>query len=166
VIGIQNGREISFAYSAAWQSAFANVTPPAPDTGFYPQDVFVGGNNASSVGRTILLGSATIDTTGLAEGPYAVRIDADLRPDRLSALSLAGVREDLSGVGVFAVVCPPADPQCDNDVDLIDFQLLLPCVIGPDVAAEGPCRRYDTDGDADVDFGDLSEFLAQFTGAR
>lgn len=165
VIGTQQARDLTFSYSPAWQSAFAQVTSPAYDTGFYAQDVFVGGNNSTSVGRTLSLGTVTIDTTGLVEGSYEVRIDADLRPDRVSAVLLAGAREDVSGVGVFIIACPPADPQCDNDVDLNDFQLLAPCVSGPDVAASSQCQRYDMDGDADVDFGDMADFLAQFTGA-
>lgn len=168
VIGTNHARALSFAYSPAWQSAFVYVTPPTPDLGFrfYAQYVFVGGSNSASVGRSIALGVVTIDTTGLIEGTYEVRIDADLLPDRISALSLNEAREDVSGLGVFTVVCPPADPQCDNDVDLLDFQLLHPCVTGPDVPAIPQCRRYDMDADADVDFGDVAEFLAQFTGAH
>lgn len=168
VIGCDHARDLSFAYSAAWQSAFAGVTPPTQDflPGVYAQDVFVGGNRAANVVHSLSLGVVSIDTTALLEGNYEVRIDADVLPDQISALTLVQAKEDVSGFGAFAVVCPPPDPQCDNDVDLNDFQLLAPCVTGPEVTATPQCQRYDVDADADVDFGDVSEFLAQFTGAR
>lgn len=168
VIGSHQAHNLSFVYSAAWQSAFAAVTPPTPDLlpGYYAQDVFVGGNRAPTILQSLALGVVTVDTTGLLEGDHQVRIDADVVTNQISTIALSGSVEDVVGLGVFAVVCPPVDPQCDNDVDLGDFQLLAPCVTGPDVPAGVQCQRYDMDADADVDFGDVSEFLAQFTGAR
>jgi len=166
VIGSNHARDVAFAYSAVWQTAFLNVTPPTPDLGLYKQDVFVGGNNPSSVGQSLVLGIVTVDTTGMIEGSYEVRIDADLRVDQLSALVLAGVREDLSGSGTFSIVCPPADPECDNDVDLNDYRLLYPCVAGPGRTPTDQCLRYDMDGDVDVDFADVGKFVRQFSGPR
>ena len=164
VIGSNAASDLSFAYSLAWQAAFNRVTPPTP-LGLYAQDVFVGGNNPLSVGQSMALGTLTVHTVGLVEGTYDVRVDANLRPD-LSSLVLAGVHEDLSGIGTFTIACAAADPQCDNDVDLNDYQLLHPCITGPEQVPQNRCLRYDMDGDADVDFGDLADFFAQFTGAN
>ncbi len=164
VIGSNAASDLSFAYSSAWQAAFNRVTPPTPDLGLYAQDVFVGGNNPLSVGQSMALGTLTVHTVGLVEGTYNVRVDANLRPD-LSSIVLGGVHEALSGIGTFTIACAAADPQCDNDVDLNDFQMLRPCITGPGLVPQDGCLRYDMNGDADVDFGDLAIFMAQFTGS-
>ncbi len=164
VIGSDHASDLGFTYSSAWQAAFGRVTPPTADVGLYVQDVFVGGNNTSSVGTTLPLGTVTVYTAGLSEGSYDVRIDADVARD-VSSLILTGVHEDLGGLGTFTIACPFADPQCDNDVDLDDFQLLWSCIGGPQ-QSDPQCGRYDTDADADVDLVEVGEFLSQFTGAR
>jgi len=165
VIGSNDASDVTFTYAPAWQAAFANVTPPTPDLGLYAQDVFVGGNNPTSVGRTLALGDVIVHTEGLVEGTYRVSIDSNAGPE-ISSLILAGVHEGLSGEGTFTIVCPPADPQCDADVDLADFRLMLPCVTGPDQTPSGACSRYDANADGIVDLWDVGEFLQQFTGAR
>ncbi len=165
VIGSNDASDVAFAYSAAWESAFSNVTPPTADVGLYAQDIFVGGNHNAPVGALLVLGTATVDTTDMVEGTYQVRIDPGLAPD-VSSLVLEGVHEDLQGAGEFTIACAFADPECDNDVDLADYNGIQACVEGPGTTASPACERYDDDGDGDVDLGDLNAFVRQFTGAK
>ncbi len=165
VIGSDAASDVSFAYHAAWDIAFDRVTPATTDLGLYAQDVFVGGNNSVSVGRSLSLGTVTVQTVGMIEGTYDVRIDADVGPD-ISSLVLAGVHEDLAGRGSFTIACDAADPECDNDVDLGDYRALRPCMTGPEEAPAAQCMRFDMDDDADVDLEDWTLFLERFTGAR
>lgn len=104
VIGSDLAKNIGFSYSGAWTSAFANVTTPAFDNGFYAQDVFVGGNNPTSVGSSLLLGMVTIDTTGMPYGNHSVLINHTL--DGVSTLGLSGTPEALNGLGAFTVTPP------------------------------------------------------------
>jgi len=104
VIGSNDAANIGFSYSGAWTSAFANVTTPAFDNGFYAQDVFVGGNNAVSVGSSVLLGMVSIDTTRMRYGSHSVIISQAL--DGVSTLGLSGTPEALNGLGTFAVTPP------------------------------------------------------------
>lgn len=108
VIGSPTATDVAFSYDAAWTAAFANPTTPAFDNGFYPQDVFVGGNNATPVGASLLLGTVTVNTTGLGGGLHTVLID--YAQDAVSALGLAGQPETLSGSGSFTVTGPAANP--------------------------------------------------------
>ena len=165
VIGSNDANDLAFAYSAAWEAAFSNVTPPAADVGFYSQDVFVGGNHTLPVGATLALGTVTVDTAGMIEGVYQVRIDPGLVQD-VSSLVFEGVHEDLQGAGAFTIACAFADPECDVDVDLADYALLQVCVKGPRSPASAACERYDDDGDGDVDLADLTAFTRQFTGSK
>ena len=105
VIGASNAFDLSFAYSAQWTSAFSTVSNPSFDVGFYPQDVFVGGNNPTSVGTTKLLGTVTVDTTGLVDGVYQLRIDN--ATDSVSTLARAGSAEPLNGSVNFIVAAIP-----------------------------------------------------------
>ncbi len=163
VIGSNDASSLSFSYSTAWQAAFGNVTPPTPVMR-YAQDVFVGGNNTTPVGTSLALGTVTLQTDGMTEGTFDVRIDPDVGPD-VSSLVLAGQHEGLSGLGQFTVVCETFDPQCDSDVDLSDFTLFQSCMAGPIDTATSPCLRFDANGDSRIDLADLHAMFAQFTGA-
>ncbi len=101
IIGSTDAADIAFVYDTAWTSAFSNVTTPAFDVGFYSQDVFVGGNNAASVGSTLVLGTITIDTTGMSGGSHQVVVDN--ATDGFSRLALAGMTEPLTGAGIFQI---------------------------------------------------------------
>jgi len=104
VIGSHEAANVGFSFSSTWTSAFANVTTPAFDNGFYAQDVYVGGNISASVGRSLLLGTVTIDTTGMAYGSHDVIINHTF--DGVSTLGLSGTPEALNGLGTFAVTPP------------------------------------------------------------
>jgi hypothetical protein len=104
VIGSVDANNLTFAYSPQWLSAFANITPVSYDNGFYMQDVFVGGNNASSVGQSLLLGTITVDTANMSVGPHAVTVDHAI--DGVSTLGLAGMPQPLSGSVSFQVTPP------------------------------------------------------------
>jgi len=101
IIGSTDAADIAFVYDPAWTTAFSNTTTPIFDVGFYNQDVFVGGNNATPVGSTLVLGTITINTTGMGGGSHQVVVDNAI--DNFSRLALAGVTETLSGAGVFQV---------------------------------------------------------------
>jgi hypothetical protein len=99
----------TFAYSSATLGAFVNVAPLGPDNGIYAFDVLASANNpAGVVGNSILLGTVTVNTQGLAVGEYSVGVDGNF--DGFSSLSrgLSGsfASEVLSGSGRFAVVVP------------------------------------------------------------
>lgn len=112
IIGSNTATDIGFTYSAAWTAAFANVTTPFFDTGFYAQDVFVGGNNATPVGASLLLGTITIDTTGMTPGAYQVKIDHTVDFD-ISALALQGTKDFLLGTATFNIACA-VSAECDD----------------------------------------------------
>ncbi len=104
VIGSNSATDIQFVYDVNWTSAFSNTTPPSSDVGFYAQDVFVGGNNASSVGTTVVLGRVTIKTSNTISGNHVVAIDNSI--DGISGLTLGGNTETLNGSASFEVTAP------------------------------------------------------------
>jgi hypothetical protein len=166
VIGSNGATDLTFEYSPAWRTAFANVNPIVHDAGFYAQDVFVGGNRASGVGSSLSLGVVTLVTNQMPEGDYDVRIDRDLIPDVLSTLIFEGVHEGLSGSAEFHIRCPVADADCDNDVDLADFAAFSNCMLGPGQLPPTSCGRFDADGDRDVDLRDTAAIQRDFTGEQ
>ncbi len=105
IIGANAVTDLTFEYSAEWQAAFANVTAPVYDVGFYTHDVFVGGNNPTAVGTSLMLGTVTIDTTGLTEGDYTVEINSSF--DGTTALGRDDETEDLVGIGTVRIVPEP-----------------------------------------------------------
>ncbi|MEK6677076.1 MAG: hypothetical protein AABZ47_15660 [Planctomycetota bacterium] len=113
VIGSDGAIDVAFSYSAAFMAAFQNETTPIYDNGFYVQDVFVGGNNPTSVGTSLLLGTVTIDTTGMTVGAYLVEIDN--ARDGASTLGLSGVTEALVGSGGFQVTPPSGEASFDAE---------------------------------------------------
>lgn len=164
IIGSQQATNILFVYSPAWTLAFQNVTAAIPDV-FYPQDVFVGGNNPTSVGTTLLLGTVTVDTHGMVEGSYTVRVDPAI-DHGFSRLSLGDARDPIVGTATFDVKCPSGDVECDADLDLLDYTVFETCFAGPEVILEGLCLTFDFNGDGDVDLEDVAQFANGFTGVR
>jgi hypothetical protein len=62
------------------------------------------------------------------------------------------------------------DLDCDGDVDLEDYTLLLPCLAGPDASIPSAldqeyCPRSDFEPDFDVDLRNFSVFQVCFSGA-
>lgn len=104
LVGSDAATDIAFAYSAEWTAAFANVTTPAFDTGTYAQDIFVGGNNSTVVGTSLLLGTVTVITNGMSTGTFNVTINNSI--DGVSTLGLAGEPEAINGSAEFTVTVP------------------------------------------------------------
>jgi hypothetical protein len=62
-------------------------------------------------------------------------------------------------------VAATGDFNCDGDVDLSDYGVLLGCYNGPGRPPAGPyCWDADSDGDNDVDLSDYGAFLACYNG--
>lgn len=101
VIGSNEATDLAFSYSSQWTSAFSTVTTPTFDNGIYAQDVFVGGNHSTSVGTSLLLGTVTVNTAGMANGAFQVRIDNSV--DGVSTLAQSGTPEPLNGTGAFTI---------------------------------------------------------------
>jgi hypothetical protein len=157
IIGANNVTDLTFAYSAAWLSAFASVTTPQYDIGFYQQSVFVGGNHPTSVGASLQLGSVTIHTACLPPGDY--RIDISNASDGFSTLGLNGQPEPLNGFATFAVVGPPSctvaappevtqfDSNAGTGVTLVDLKMnrylgiRVPCSAGREQAVRVEFRN-------------------------
>lgn len=104
IIGSNNAADLTFVYSPTWTSAFASVNAPQHDIGFYTQSVFVGGNNAASVGTSKVLGTVTIHTSTMSPGTGQVKISNAV--DGFSTLGLNGTPEALFGLATFAVHRP------------------------------------------------------------
>lgn len=110
VIGSHQLLPFTFTYSDEWLAAMANVAIPI-SVGFYPgEDLLVGGSHpAVGVGRSIELGTITVQTTGLAADLYMIEVDTNI--DGISGIfrGLPGqdfVSEPLRGQGTFAVGVP------------------------------------------------------------
>lgn len=166
LIGSDGATDLDFVYSESWQTAFDNVTPPSADNGLYAQDVFVGGNNPSPVGSSLLLGTVVVDTTGMGEGTFEVRIDPAIVLE-VSSLILSGTHEGLLGSAPFTIQCARLfdTSQCDGDIDLGDYAALSSCLTGPGQDVAGTCGRFDATGDGRVDLADVRVFLTEFTGS-
>ena len=156
--------DLAFSYSAEWMAAFANVTPPVFDVGFYPQSVFVGGNHTAAVGTSLRVGRITVHTANMSEGNYGVSVSAAV-DGGVSGLTRSGQREPLSGTANFTVQCPAADVNCDGELDLVDHAALASCLGGPGISADSACLLFDLNGDGDVDASDAAEFFNAFSGA-
>ena len=104
ILGANGVTDLTFAYSAAWQAAFDSVTDPSYDWSYYDQDAFISSGNSGSVGASLLAGTVTINTLGLADGDYIVQIDSGV--DGFSELKLAGAGEDIYGIGTIHIPVP------------------------------------------------------------
>ena len=97
---------VSFDYAQSWLDA-ASFPPSAPvSTGFaWPSDLFFGGFLAAGTPGA-LVGTLTVDTTGLALGEYTVAVDSNT--DFLSNIGLDNDTEGLAGSAIVTVVPEPA----------------------------------------------------------
>ena len=59
--------------------------------------------------------------------------------------------------------CEYGDFDCDNDVDLTDYEAFQEAMAGPEVAAD--CSTFDADDDGDIDSVDFLAFQLVFTGS-
>ena len=104
IMGSNTATDLTFVYSPAWTTAFSSVNAPQYDVGFYNQSVFVGGNNAASVGTSIVLGTVTIHTGGMTAGTR--KIEVNNAADGFSTLGLNGAPEPIFGLATFSVHRP------------------------------------------------------------
>ncbi|MGD2108457.1 MAG: dockerin type I domain-containing protein [Phycisphaerae bacterium] len=75
---------------------------------------------------------------------------------------LAGGEFELTGGFWFGLA--PADCEEDGDVDLFDYDLFEPCLVGPDGAVSQSCRCFDTNRDGTIDMLDTAIVQQGFTG--
>ena len=104
-----NEQAFTFEYSAAAGAAFTTLAPPSA-FGLFPNDLVVGGNRlAGTVPANLLLGSATFDTSGLADGTsFTLQVNPDIDLG-LSNLLNAGQQEGFTASSVtFRIVPEPA----------------------------------------------------------
>lgn len=104
IIGSNNAADLTFVYSPTWTSAFSSVNAAQYDVGFYAQSVFVGANNATSVGTSKVLGTVTIHTANMNPGTRQITINNAV--DGFSTLGLNGTPEALFGFASFGVHRP------------------------------------------------------------
>ena len=97
---------VSFDYSQDWINGTLFQSTPGP-LGTYPNDSFVGGFGLANLGASVLLGTLTVDATGLADGQYSVFVDSG-QDGGTSSLSFSGQSESVSGRGLVNVVPEPA----------------------------------------------------------
>ncbi len=78
------------------------------DTSVYPSGwVFGYFGTESNTPNAQMLGTLTVDTTGLADGTYTVQINPE-RDNGFSALGVAGVADLVSGLATITIVPEPA----------------------------------------------------------
>jgi len=164
IIGANSSNNVAFSYSFQWVFAFANVSPITQDIGFYTQDVFVGGNNATAVGSQMILGIVTIDTTNMTDGCHLVQVNHVIDLNN-SSMTLDGIQEFLDGSAIYIIQGVSVDGNCDGKVDAQDHRIMASCLQGPGQPFPTGCSAYDTDIDGDVDAADFSALTLQYTGS-
>jgi hypothetical protein len=110
------GSDDGLAMTVEYAQSFVDTTslPPAAPTpfGVYASDLNFGGNNFGGWQAPLLIGTLTIDTTGLAEGTYSFGVSAAEETNRigsgLSSLALGFESEGVEGSGRLNVVPEPA----------------------------------------------------------
>ena len=71
---------------------------------------------------------------------------------------------ELALTGGFWFPVAPGDGDEDGAVDLVDFGVFNPCLLGPVDGLDTGCNRYDSDGSGHIDLRDFAAFQASFTG--
>lgn len=80
VVGSDDVLSMSFVYSETWKSSMPGGWPSAGanPAGVYASDLYLTGNNViGGFFNSLELGTLTIDTTGLKNGIYTLKIDSD-----------------------------------------------------------------------------------------
>ena len=116
LMGSMENLPMSFTYDQGFSDA-ATSTPPSPMSfGVYAAagggDLFVGGNKDDDDGwnATLVVGTLTVDTTGLRADPsYNIVVDPAFE-DTYAGTNLSNVQgtEPLSGMGTIRIVPEPA----------------------------------------------------------
>lgn len=71
---------------------------------------------------------------------------------------------DLTLTGGFWFPVATGDFNNDGGVNLLDYETLEECLLGPDGGLGGACDRYDVDRTGHVDLKDFAGFQRSFTG--
>lgn len=112
LLGSHDGLAMTVEYDAAFEASCS--LPPAAPTAFfvYTTDLNFGGNNFGMWQAPLLVGTLTIDTTGLAEGSYQFGVSSAYETDTigsgLSSLAAGFDAEPLEGMGTLRVLPEPA----------------------------------------------------------
>jgi hypothetical protein len=112
VIGWNRTQDLTFAYSAAFVAAMTTYLQNPPyDESLYPagytNSMYMSGAKNGGIGATsILVGTLTLQTTGLALGDYPVTVS--YATDTTSQLAYQGTNDSLNGTGTIHVVPEPA----------------------------------------------------------
>ncbi len=167
-------------------SAAGSVEPGSPTgtlqfQGDYEQSaagtlrIELGGMQASEFDRLSVTGTATIDGELAFEAVDGFNAPAGAAFVVLSASSIVGDFNAITGPSHFDVVTTdttvaltstrlPGDADLDDVVDLDDYAAAHDCLSGPGGSTTLDCRPADNDGDHDVDLRDFALLQAAFTG--
>jgi len=111
VIGSNFLNITGFTYSQEFEDATANFFP-APIV-IYQHDVYLGGFAIDEpLATPFLIGTVTVDTTGLSPGSYLLVVDSDF-DNGTSFASLLGDSEGLFGSAEVVIL---GEPECGNNV--------------------------------------------------
>lgn len=109
LIGWNESNDVTFEYSEEFNTKMGlYVMDPVydPPPGHHNKDVLTSGVNFGDVGTSILVGTLTLDTTGLLEGFYDVVIDG--LNDSKSKVSRGADKEPVVGGGTIHIIPEPA----------------------------------------------------------
>ena len=115
IMGSRDGLPLAFEYDPGWVATTTSVPSPPSEWFVYAiaggSDIFGGGNNTGGWTAPLLVGTLTVDTTGLADGEYIVQVDpayeAQLMTPLSEVLTPAG-SEGISGLGTIVIPEPAA----------------------------------------------------------
>lgn len=95
-------------YAPSFVDATELLGSPSPAGLYAVQDVFLGGANPSTANypSSILMGTVTVDTTGLDVGTYTLMVNPDRDFGSSSALLTGSTPDPLRGTASFDVVVP------------------------------------------------------------
>ncbi len=109
LLGSNDATDLSFSIDAAWTAAFTTVPAVVVEEfGNFAQEVTIRGEGNTLPGSqtSVMVGTLTIDTTGMANGNYSVGVD-----DTVSELEIFDeetVYDSISGAFSFTIVPEPA----------------------------------------------------------
>lgn len=114
LMGSTDGLGLGFVYDGAFVASCTSTPSPPAEWFVYAMaggsDIFGGGNNTAGWTAPLLVGTLTVDTTGLADGTYNVQVDTAYEAQIMTPLSnvqdMAGGTEGLLGIGTIVIPEP------------------------------------------------------------